>query len=140
MKALAVVVAAIAVLAAPGAGTGGTGGIETFRTPSRNIACGFFPSSFGNPTFLRCDILSGLKPEPRRTCEGDWTGASMRVTGRAGAVCAGDTVYDPRSRILGYGKTWTRAGMRCTSRTTGLTCTNRSGRGFFLSRQRWRVF
>jgi hypothetical protein len=137
---VAVVVAGVLVLAAPGAGTGGVGGIEAFRTPSRNIACGFFPSNFGAPTLLRCDILSGLKPEPRRRCDGDWTGASIRLTGRANAVCAGDTVYDPRSRILGYGKTWRRAGLRCTSRSTGLTCTNRSGHGFFLSRQRWRVF
>lgn len=64
----------------------------------------------------------------------------MRPTGRATASCAGDTVYNPRARILAYGETWRRGGFRCTSRTAGLTCTNRSDHGFFLSRQRWRLF
>ena len=131
-----IVVAAGAALTA-GAAAAPDAAFETFRTPSKNIACGY---SAGAPAFLRCDILSGLKPEPRRSCELDWTGASMRPTGRATASCAGDTVYDPRSRILAYGQTWRRGGFRCTSRTTGLTCTNRSGHGFFLSRQRWRLF
>jgi hypothetical protein len=134
-----IVVVAVAALTA-GAAAAPVAGLETFRTPSRNIACGYLPGSGGAPTFLRCDVLSGLRPEPRRPCELDWTGASMRPTGRATASCAGDTVYDPRSRILDYGQTWRRGGFRCTSRTTGLTCTNRSGHGFFLSRQRWRLF
>jgi hypothetical protein len=89
---------------------------------------------------FRCDLLSGLKPEPARRCDVDWTGASMGLRGRAGPTCAGDTVYDQRGAVLAYGRTWTRAGLRCTSRATGLTCRNRDGHGFFLSRERWRVF
>ena len=121
--------------AAPEAGTR----IEMFRTPSSNIACGYFAVG-GTPRVLRCDILSGLRPEPRRRCEGDWTGASMRLTGRAGPTCAGDTVFDPRARVLAYGTTWRRNGLACTSRRAGLTCRNRSGHGFFLSRASWRLF
>lgn len=90
--------------------------------------------------FLRCDILSGLRPEPARLCEGDWTGVSMLETKRAGAVCAGDTVYDRSAPVLGYGRAWVRNGFRCVSRRSGLTCTNRRSNGFFLSRERWRVF
>jgi hypothetical protein len=105
--------------------------LEFFRLPSRNIACLY---STG-PTMLRCDILSGVRPTPRGKCEGDWAGYSMRPTGRAGATCAGDTVYDRRAPILRYGTTWRAGGFTCSSRTTGLRCTNRSGRGFFLSRQ-----
>jgi len=43
------------------------------------------------------------------------------------------------ARVLDYGTTWSGGGVRCTSAATGLTCRNRSGHGFFLSRERWRV-
>ena len=121
----AAVVAGTAAAAAPAPG---------FRLPSGNIACLDFAG------VLRCDILSGLRPEPRRRCELDWTGIALRRAGRATAVCAGDTVLDPRSRVLAYGTTWRRNGITCTSRRTGLTCRNRAGHGFFLARERWRRF
>jgi hypothetical protein len=85
-------------------------------------------------------LLSGLRPAPKRQCDGDWTGASMSVNGPAGPTCAGDTVYDRRAPILAYGRTWTLARLSCVSRATGLTCRNRDGHGFFLSRERWRIF
>jgi hypothetical protein len=140
--AVAVLVTTAALLAAASGGASDQreARIGFFRMPSNNIACGYFPRSGRQQTTLRCDILSGLRPEPRRACQGDWTGASMRLTGRAAATCAGDTVYDPRARILSYGSSWKRAGLVCVSRRTGLTCTNRSRHGFFLSRERWRVF
>jgi hypothetical protein len=31
-------------------------------------------------------------------------------------------------------------GFRCTSAAVGLTCKNASAHGFFLSRERWRIF
>ena len=43
-------------------------------------------------------------------------------------------------RTLRYGRHWSGAGMRCTSRTRGLTCRNRDGHGFFLSRAHWHLF
>jgi hypothetical protein len=44
-------------------------------------------------------------------------------------------------RVLGYGRT-IRFGRRiaCTARRSGLTCRNRDGHGFFLSRERVRLF
>jgi hypothetical protein len=42
--------------------------------------------------------------------------------------------------VLGYGKTWSGGGLRCTSAFKGLTCRNKSGHGFFLSRAHWRSF
>ena len=119
-----------AILALPATAAVGPG----FQLPSRNIACQYFAG------VLRCDVLSGLRPEPRRACMLDWTGLSVGRGSRAQAVCAGDTTADPRLQVLAYGRTWTRDGIRCTSRRTGLTCTNRKGRGFFLSRERWRLF
>ncbi len=109
----------------------------TFKTPSGNIGCAVHAFS---GWFLRCDILSGLVPEPLRRCEGDWTGASLTPSGRSGAVCAGDTVYDRRAPVLAYGRVWTRNGFRCVSRRTGLTCTNTRGHGFVLAREHSRFF
>jgi hypothetical protein len=42
--------------------------IEVFRTPTKNIACGYV-TGLGAPASLRCDIRSGLRPEPKRACE-----------------------------------------------------------------------
>ena len=108
-----------------------------FRTPSANIGCVYSSEpGLGGP-FLRCDILSGLKPKPRkpRGCELDWAfGFQLSARGRAQTVCAGDTAVDRRAKTLRYGHAWTRGGFVCTSRLTGLRCKNRSGHGFVLSR------
>lgn len=108
----------------------------TFQMPSKNIGCGF-ASGYG-PTYLRCDIRSGLRPEPRGKCELDWTGVSM-AGGAASATCAGDTVLDPRASVLAYGTVWKRGPFTCLSSLAGLSCANRAGHGFFLSRERWQV-
>ena len=99
--------------------------------PSDNIACALYSG------VLRCDIFSGLKPEPKRKCDLDWTGLDVAKDGKAGPVCAGDTVYDKHAPVLDYGSKWRRAGITCRSRTSGLRCHNRKGHGFFLSRESW---
>ena len=113
---------------------------DAFRTPSGNIGCVY---STG-PTYLRCDIRSRLKPKPSRPkgcVDLEWGDSlSLARTGRAGIVCHGDTAILPGSKILGYGKTWKHGPFTCTSRMTGLTCTNAAGHGFFLSRESWRRF
>lgn len=116
--------------------------IVFFRTPSRNIGCAYAKLA-GEPASLRCDVLSGFKPTPPRPrgCDLDWAYAVvMNKTGRPRHLCAGDTAVDPRARILPYGATWSRDGFRCVSGATGLTCRNLSGHGWFLSRQRSRLF
>ena len=108
--------------------------VMQFHTPTGNIGCAYVSDpGFGGPS-LRCDILSGLKPKPQRRCALDLTGFSLRPTGRASVVCAGDTAVDRRSPVLRYGQRWSRGGFTCTSRTAGLRCRNRSAHGFFLSR------
>jgi hypothetical protein len=114
----------------------------TFKMPSGNIGCAYSWFS-GESAQLRCDILSGLVPRPPRPkgCDLDWGyGYEMKSTGRAQSFCAGDTALDPRARVLANGQTWKSGGFTCVSRATGLTCTNRSGRGFTLSRARSRTF
>jgi hypothetical protein len=125
--------AALVALALP-AGSGAV--FIQFQLPSKNIGCAY---STG-PTVLRCDIRSGLNPEPRRRCELDWTGLVLTPKGRGQPECAGDTALLPTARVLRYGQTWRRGGLNCTSRVTGLTCRNGVGHGFFLSRASWRVF
>jgi hypothetical protein len=44
--------------------------------------------------------------------------------------------YATPRHTLAYGSTWTRAGITCTMRTTGLTCRNRDGHGLHLQKGR----
>ena len=43
-------------------------------------------------------------------------------------------------KILGYGESWSLGGVSCTSDRNGLTCRNKDGRGFFLSRKSQSIF
>jgi hypothetical protein len=116
---------------------GAQAAIFMFRTPSGNIGCAFNSDPDFGGVYLRCDILSGLKPAPARPrgCTLDWKyGYEMRPTGRAQTVCAGETAVDKRAKVIRYGSKWARGGFTCLSRRTGLRCRNRSGHGFFLSR------
>ena len=113
---------------------------EHFTTPSGKIQCQVTIDD------LRCEFSSGqlLRPAPRRpqNCDLDW--GSGLVLGHSGSVevlCAGDTIRLPRdhSTTLAYGRTWKRGSFTCKVQRVGLTCTNGSRRGFFLSTQRWRA-
>jgi Family of unknown function (DUF6636) len=114
--------------------------IVRFQTPSRNIGCGYVPRSSLGPAVLRCDIRSGLNPEPRRRCELDWVGVIVGSKGKGRANCAGDTIYQRNARVLRYGTSWRGGGFTCTSRRVGLTCRNARRHGFFLALADWRVF
>jgi hypothetical protein len=109
----------------------------SFQMPSRNIGCRL------TGHVLRCDILSGLRPEPRKKCDLDWVGVSLTPSGHAEPVCAGDTAYDAAAPTLAYGHLWHgaglyRAGIWCESRETGLTCFSPESEGTFdLARQHW---
>jgi hypothetical protein len=104
---------------------------ETFMTPSRNIICGAMEGG------VRCDIASGLRPEPTEDCLLDWVGLWVEAGGSAGTNCAGDAVPSSGAPVLEYGEKWMSEGITCASDSSGLTCVNEQGRGFFLSRTRW---
>ena len=105
-----------------------------FQLPSKNIGCGF------DSGVLRCDILSGLQPEPSETCELDWTGIVLEETGPAQPECAGDTIYEASAPVLAYGDAWFREGISCVSSKSGLACDSAAGHGFKLARAAWDVF
>jgi hypothetical protein len=103
-----------------------------FRTPSGNIGC------IGDAASLRCDIRSTTVPLPRRPrgCDLDYGDAfAMTPRGRARRICHGDTALAGRS-VLAYGRARRIGPFRCVSRTAGLSCRNRVGHGWFLSRER----
>jgi hypothetical protein len=128
---VAIAAAAVLAPAAPAAAS-----FEAFQMPSRNIGC-VYERATG---VLRCDILSGLRPEPRGRCALDWTGVTLTPRGRARPTCAGDTAFDRRAPVLRYGSTWRRGALTCRSARDALRCSSRAGHGFLLARERWRVY
>lgn len=103
---------------------------KSFLMPSRNIACLYDSAK------LRCDIFSGLVPEPTKPCDFFWKGVMLPAAGKATWLCIIDTVYDEAAPVLHYGQKWERHGIVCRSRTTGLRCHNPDAHGFKLSRAR----
>ena len=108
---------------------------EGFMTPSENIGCKSYEGS------IRCDILSGLKPDPGRKfpdiCPLDWTGVYIDPGIDAGPQCAGDSVMDPEDPTLEYGQTWSRGDLTCDSESSRLRCVDTAGNGFTLARRGW---
>ena len=101
-----------------------------FLTPSRNIACNAGP--YRGQALLDCTVSSVGTHRGQKL----WY---VRVYGRAGSgVLASNAATD--FPTLPYGRTWVWHGIRCVARRTGLTCTNRDRHGFFLSRERQRIF
>ncbi len=123
-----------------------------FKLRSGNVVCGYGHGSKIPRAFVLCRIKSGLKPPPRPRKAGCFTtndvflGATGKTTtGRT--ICPGEPegdagvlAFEHLARVLGYGTTWSGGGLSCASAVTGLTCRNKSGHGFFLSRERWRAF
>ena len=134
MRMLLLVAAALILLPAGGAGAA----LPGFQTPSGNIHC----AGYGGE--VRCDIMATSNGHPKRpaSCQLDWgtAYAAKRSWSRGRRLCVGDTVNDPAHRRLAYGHSWSYAGVTCTSRVSGLTCSTARGHGFFLSRARQRLF
>jgi hypothetical protein len=105
-----------------------------FLTPSGNIACnvGRLGTTTRSPFGIGCAVFS----KTTAAGIGTWW---MHTTGPAvsGFIQANPATDYPK---LGYGHVYSWRGIRCVSATTGLTCRNSSRHGFFLSRERQRVF
>ena len=115
-----------------------TRGPRYFQTPSGNIGC------YVDARTARCDIRERNwdPPASGEPCELDY-GQGIAVSaqgGKADFVCAGDTALGGPS-VLDYGQVSRRGSLRCRSGGKGVTCIeSRSGHGFFLSRERYRLF
>lgn len=121
------------------------------KTPSGNIVC--VERLDGRPPSVVCRIKSGLRPPPATDRPGcpRTNDMGLSATGRATvggrSICRGEPEGDAGplaaegiAKVLAYGTTWSGGGLRCTSEAVGLTCRNRDGHGFFLSRENWRAF
>jgi hypothetical protein len=112
--------------------------LGSFRTTSNNIHCLAYRTSRTAAAELQCELVTvsaAIPPKPR-DCDLDWGQRFfLPARGRPERVCHGDTIVS-RAKILAYGQTWRVAGFTCNSSTVRLRCTNRSGRGFELSRAR----
>lgn len=109
-----------------------------FRMPSNNIFCSYVAQSNPYAKYLRCDIISGIKPKPSsKSCVEGVRGfsADIGVTGRATYECSSDSLYNKSDPVLKYGQLWRHGGFSCRSALVGLKCWNQSQHGFFLSRQ-----
>lgn len=115
--------------------------IRAFHSPSGAIRCAFFPKQADAAAALRCDVSGATTTPPKRpaSCEFDYGFSfGMAVHGRSRRLCVSDAT--PSGSKLAYGKTWKHGGFTCTSKTSGVRCTNLSHHGFSLSRQRQRRF
>jgi hypothetical protein len=138
--ALASLLALVAIVALAPAGAPAAGGLTPFRTPSKNIYCA--REQFRHTDMLRCDVrkLDHLAPKPKG-CKFGWGNSfGMNPRGRAHSLCVSDSVFDAHAAVLAYGTTHRYGPFTCTSRTSGLTCSNRSGHGFTLNRTRGKFF
>ena len=112
----------------------------SFQSPSHNIGC-----IVGSSSGARCDIRHRDWSPPTRpkSCPSftDYgQGLEVGRQGRGRVVCAGDTALT-NGRALAYGHSHSVGRYTCTSRASGMTCRNRrSGHGFTIAKQRYRLF
>ena len=137
LASIALLAAAPAVAATPAQGGRELDTLVTFNSPSRNIGCQL------TDVRARCDISKrDWSPPPKpSSCDGDF-GQGLRVSryGRRGRfMCAGDTALGGE-RVLADGRSLRRGRLTCTSRQSGITCRNRRGHGFRISRESYRIF
>lgn len=113
--------------------------LVSFHSPSGNIGC--LADDTDGKWQLRCDVRerswTGARPRDCDLDSGDALG--MSASGRPYWVCHGDTVLG-QGRVLAYGSTWGAGPFTCTSAAAGVTCRNRGGHGFFLSRASYQIF
>jgi hypothetical protein len=117
--------------------------LSQFRSPSNNIGC--IMDWTAKHSYVRCDARNHSWKVTRRPagCPRDidfGQGFEVGRTSRRGhVVCAGDTALGA-GKHLRYGHAISHGGLKCISERSGMTCRNRGGHGFFISRARYRLF
>jgi hypothetical protein len=123
---LALAVVTAAALVVP---TSADAAYRAFRSPSGKLGCAFY-SDTETPRQVRCEWEGGNDHA-----------VTLNETGKAKRISITDTVRDPHARKIAYGKTTRFGSLRCTSRTSGITCrSTRSSHGFSVSVEKQRVF
>jgi hypothetical protein len=134
------VVAALAAEVTPAQATK----YETFRSPSRAITCAINGPSGRIPAQALCYNEFTLSQRPSRSdCGSNASAANVAATGpgRLAETCNPLDYPGDEAPSLPYGKSITVGPIRCTSRTSGMTCiSTRSRHGFTLNRRGVRFF
>jgi len=146
MRPLRFLLPLLVLLAVPATATADSG--PGFTVPSRNTTCGLLhgeQAASGRGLYCYSSYLTtgatydhvgvvklGRNGKARRV------GAGNDLLLYIGGYTDDDTPRAPRP-VLAYGERFERRGYTCTSRRTGLTC-KRGAHGFFLSRERQRLF
>jgi hypothetical protein len=118
--------------AAPPTGDAAPGQLVEFQLPSGNIGCVYVPAG-GTAVYqtpdgraeLACDRVA---PAYVRLVLSETGPAILQENLGEAPCCSGQT--------LAQGATWTQGPFACQSAEGALTCTNRDGHGFTLSRTR----
>jgi len=112
-----------------------------FMTPSGNIYCNGMVGGGGS---IGCAIISRSGAPAKKkpdSCLATWGHSFyLEATGPAGMSCSSKPERVDYTDKAGYGQTGEFGSIICKSERTGLTCSNKSGHGFFLSRAKQRVF
>jgi Family of unknown function (DUF6636) len=95
---------------------------NTWRSPTGNIACRYYPT------------VNAV------TCQTDNDKFAVVVNRYGGRAYRTNYRYIPWTYTLGYGSRWTAPGFECTSRTDGMRCRSQAGHGFFISRDTYDVW
>ncbi|SIT14928.1 hypothetical protein SAMN05421759_12134 [Roseivivax lentus] len=113
-----------------------------FETPSGNIDC--YVGLSRNSSDITCSIWDRSGPPARPApadCRVGWGHTfEMGDRGPVRMRCDPGLRNFSQSSQMPYGRTEDFGGITCTSERTGLTCRNRTGHGFFLSRRVQRVY
>jgi hypothetical protein len=103
---------------------------SAFQSPSGNIRC--VGETGGGQYYLRCNIS-----------DYDWSysegcnGRAFRMTGYSDVSCVSAGIRS--GSTLRYGRSWYFGPFKCTSRTSGITCTNGAGHGWMLRKAYYQV-
>lgn len=123
--ATAIAVALLTGLTQSGAqASSGVTGARWFQSPSGNIQCELDYRRAGVPNVADCQTFT-----PARSAQLTTSGA-LRICTGVGCVGNGPD----NETTLAYGSSISLGPFRCSSRTTGVTCTIRSGAGFTIAR------
>ena len=107
-----------------------------FRMPGNDVACEVdnpgAVGPFAGKRTLYCVVFAKSGTRGQRT----W---AVRTTGTARVFWVMGNIADT-TPTLAYGRSWSNNGFRCTSERAGVTCSNDSNHGFFLSTKTQRTF
>jgi hypothetical protein len=132
-RSLLVLVAAALALAV---GASSAAAYKGFETPSHNIGC------ILTEQVARCDIRDHSWPTPKKpkSCEFDYGALFIGKQGKGEFGCVSDSAMGA-GPVLDYGESIRKGRFVCTSEEAGVRCVNRrNGHGFFVSRERVRLF